>query len=72
MLTTAKLSPSVVVLTNRLERFCWTCAKAAVMASSCRMAGSEIKPLYTSGTQAEEARQEKMPSTAATGTASES
>jgi hypothetical protein len=55
LLTTAKLSPSLVFV-NRPERCCWTCEKAAVMAGSCRMAGLDKKLLCTSGTQAETTR----------------
>lgn len=71
LLTTPKLRPSLLFV-NRLERFCWTCANADMIASSCRMAGSEIKLLCTSGTQAEDTRLENMLSTAATETRLES
>lgn len=43
-----------------------------MMASSCRMAGSEINALLTSGTQAEDARHEKKARIAATNTKGES
>lgn len=72
LLTTAKLSPSLVVLMNRLERFRWTSAKAAATSSSARTAGSEINPLCTSGTHAEETRHVKMLRIAATKTKAES
>lgn len=71
LLTTPKLRPSLL-FGNRLDRFCWTCANADMTASFCRMAGSEIKLLCTSGTQAEDTRLENMPRTATTETRLES
>jgi len=55
--TTAKLSPSRVVLIYNAERLRWTCSNAAITAGCCSVSGSDSILSAKSGTHAHAAKE---------------
>ena len=57
--TTAKLSPSRVVLMYKAERLRWTCSNAAITAGCWSISGSDSILSAKSGTHADVAKESK-------------